>query len=171
MEWTIPKKFEHTHVINGAVWNKYTQANLRHLFERPRNIARVSSVYSTTSTEYVPIDQTALRVSLDLVADETDVMLWFNMNLTTTTAGTYQYHDMFINVLQDGEDWITGDEDRPMAIVGNRFTSVWSNAHAKIVIPKLEAGRHYWVMYWKGESGEAIATSADLLSYMGVMEI
>lgn len=171
MGWTIPKTWA-AEPLTSADMNTYIRDNQNHLYDRLETgddyILDESTVYSTTSTSFVDIDNSVLN--LTITTHGGNVLVGFSSTIYNAAPTKFVYLDVEV----DGSRYF-GDD----GIINPRLdTQNYAQNFSFVVkITGLSAGSHTFKMQWKVEGGTAFmyngagTTEADTHGQFWVQEI
>jgi glycogen debranching enzyme len=173
MAWTPPKVFEETNNVNSTVLNQYLSDNDRYLFRRPRHIINLRDTgnFTTTSSSFVVVDSTTLRLSVTVQA-EADYRIWLNGGFNVNNSNIRQTK---WDILQDNTTYLSSGTGTALtnglSLITNSATSSGRNlVHLDHVIENLSAGTHFFDLYYAISASTLVLYTNPRLQF-GIMEV
>ena len=166
MAWTNPATWTPGQVISATDLNTHLRDNLVYLLSRPTSVVKRdnNANYTTTSTSFVDVDGTNLKITLTLSGSA--VLLGFTVMAT---------NNAMFDILIDSTRYASGGVDGLMASPDASLTK--SPVSASILITGLSAAAHTFKLQWKASTATATlyagagASGTDFIPTLWAMEI
>jgi hypothetical protein len=143
--WTSPVTWNPGQVVAASDLNAQLRDNLIYLFARPQNVVKRDNGanYTTTSTSFVDIDGTNLKITLNISGGA--VLLGFTGvavgGSIVTNAGPAAF-----DFLIDSTRYASAGTD---GLVANANTAYWNGVSMAALVTGLSAGSHTFKVQWK----------------------
>ncbi len=161
MTWTAPKTWAADELVTATDFNTHLRDNLLALKQPPsQQIVRLNtSSYTTTSTAFVTVDDTNLKITLTTAGG--DVLIWFNA--VANTSGAYS---LMLTLSIDGVD--QGPANGLTYVYGTGITPL----SFVLLASGISAGEHLYRLRFRvsGGTGTLIST-ANMPVIFGVREV
>ena len=157
MAWTRPKTWS-SEPLTSLDLNTYMRDNQNYLKDRLDNsVSRIISAdsnFSTSSTDWVDIDSSALSLTLTTLGGA--VLLGFTGNIIISK----DRRNCYVNIAIDGVDHFADDGVTLYGSSGEGDGHRPKPLGFVLLIPGLSAGAHTFVMRWKTQSGSVVSMLA-----------
>lgn len=152
MTWTTPRTWQVDELVTADLLNTHLRDNLNALKSPPsQQVVRDNeAAYSTTSTSFVVVDGTNLKITLTTTGG--DVLVGFT---GTAHADSTSGRQMSFDVQVDGSGGWAQDQGYAGGIVTTAIQSTIAQAvgFGPILITGLSAGVHTFAVQWRMNAG------------------
>lgn len=169
--WTDPSIFAETQNVNSVVLNKYVSENMRYLLNRPRDITTLVDIgdFTTTSTSFVAVSTTSLRLSLTL-QQQGDVRLWLNGSYSVNNTNN---RVVSTDILMDGATYASSNDATAntlglSTITNNTLSNVKKGIVFDFVWKDIPEGVHYFDLCWKIDANTLTLYTNPTLQFGGM---
>lgn len=142
--WTTPRTWAMNELVTESLLNQQLRDNLEYLSSRPFAEYQWTSSYTTTSTSFIAVDSTNLRLSL--TTNGGDVLVLLAASASNNTSGADNFLDVAVNGVRKGG--VNGIYGFDTASTNNPF-----NVSVPIIIDGLAAGSHTFELQWRTSAG------------------
>lgn len=143
MSWTNPKTWVVNELVTAAMLNAHVRDNLLHLFQRPliQSVQTSGAGYAITSTSYVAVDATNLK--LTLTPESGRVMIGL---LATLVGSATLYAGLRVSIDNGAQYALWGDSIQAL-------TQVTLSPVVPLVVTGLSAAAHTFELQMKVSGG------------------
>jgi len=150
--WTTPRTWVDDEIVDAATLNIHIRDNLNALKNPPSGqvVRDNGTAYSTTSTSFVPVDNTNVKVTL--TTNGGDVMVGFT---GTASADSTTARQMSFDVDVDGNGGWANAQGYAGGIMTTAIQSTVAQgvSFGPILIQNLPAGVHTFTLLWRMNGG------------------